>query len=440
MYNLIRLLGLLAAAAGILGISLACVTVTSTVSSPPFSMAPVFTPLSPTPVPSVTFSALPGLLLPTSSAAVQSSAPSPTIKAEGKLLRAGKFKVLVLQGDFYQMGRQYGGFLKEDLTRLYPAVVDSYLIGEHKLSLKQIKSWVDPRYALYPDTVKKFIDGTAESSGIEKEKLIILSDLTDLTRITPDGGGCSGIAVWGPYTAGGPLIFGRNFDWWGGYKDFNPYITVTVFNPAGGNSFASVSWAGELLLQTGLNSAGVFLESNDGEISAGAAFRDDIVHPSILAISLLSRSDNLEQLDSLVNSNRIGRAMTLSVADKNKAYAYECTPDTIKSRPGEAEGILVATNHFVEPSWTGLRPPRDDNQTETRRNNLLVLAEKYKGSLTVGTMQQLLDLPIDRGGATQPNTLYQVIAVPGQFKLWIKAPGFSDWTEIDLKPLFTGAR
>jgi len=55
-------------------------------------------------------------------------------------------------------------------------------------------------------------------------------------------------------------------------------------------------------------------------------------------------------------------------------------------------------------------------------------------------MTKVLDTPIDKGGATWTvktyKTTYQVIAIPEQLKLWLKSPGFQDWTEVDLSLLF----
>jgi hypothetical protein len=34
------------------------------------------------------------------------------------------------------------------------------------------------------------------------------------------------------------------------------------------------------------------------------------------------------------------------------------------------------------------------------------------------------------------STIYQVVAVPGELKIWIKTPGYSDWQLVDLNALF----
>jgi hypothetical protein len=104
----------------------------------------------------------------------------------------------------------------------------------------------------------------------------------------------------------------------------------------------------------------------------------------------------------------------------------------------EQDGLLVGTNHFVGPTWN-IAQVDEKVTTDTsmkRRQNLLALGEIYKGSFSPYVMMRVLDTPIDQGGATVEGTIYQVIAVPAQLKLWVKVPGLQDWTIIRLGPLF----
>ena len=57
--------------------------------------------------------------------------------------------------------------------------------------------------------------------------------------------------------------------------------------------------------------------------------------------------------------------------------------------------------------------------------------------MNAGKMMDILDIPMNAGGATWPagekiQTVYQVIAIPGELKLWVKVPGFQNWTGVDL--------
>lgn len=48
----------------------------------------------------------------------------------------------------------------------------------------------------------------------------------------------------------------------------------------------------------------------------------------------------------------------------------------------------------------------------------------------------ILDLPREKGGATpQDKSIYQFVIVPTDLKIWVKALTYSDWTEMDVRPL-----
>ena len=71
-----------------------------------------------------------------------------------------------------------------------------------------------------------------------------------------------------------------------------------------------------------------------------------------------------------------------------------------------------------------------------RSTNLAALAEQEKGSIDAAVIRKILDTPKSEGGATVPHTIFQFVAVPEEKMMWVKAPGYSDWVEIDLNQLF----
>src|SRR4030042_3958746 len=78
----------------------------------------------------------------------------------GKLYKAGSVSFLEFHGAHYQMGRQYGMLLKNDLAALYDLAVATFIdLGFTHNRLKQI---ADSIYAVYPQTYKDIIIGMAE--------------------------------------------------------------------------------------------------------------------------------------------------------------------------------------------------------------------------------------------------------------------------------------
>jgi hypothetical protein len=60
-------------------------------------------------------------------------------------------------------------------------------------------------------------------------------------------------------------------------------------------------------------------------------------------------------------------------------------------------------------------------------------------------MMNILDTPMNKGGATWPEkgkirTIYQIMAIPRDRVIWIKIPGYQDWTAINLQPFFREIR
>jgi hypothetical protein len=51
-------------------------------------------------------------------------------------------------------------------------------------------------------------------------------------------------------------------------------------------------------------------------------------------------------------------------------------------------------------------------------------------------MKEILDKKIDKGGATNSGTIFQIIAVVSDLTVWLKAPGNFDWRKIELSGVF----
>ncbi len=69
-----------------------------------------------------------------------------------------------------------------------------------------------------------------------------------------------------------------------------------------------------------------------------------------------------------------------------------------------------------------------------RRKNLLNQAKAYFGRFDVSTMQNLLAVPIKKGGALVKDTVFQVIMTPKDGMLWARIPGVDNhWQAIDLQ-------
>jgi hypothetical protein len=131
----------------------------------------------------------------------------------GKLYRAGRINVVELIGNYHQMGRQYGMLLRDELTTLYHDAIEEFFLKQQGFTRERLEIIARSFFDLYPQRYKEIIYGMAETSGLGVDRQILLNGIEWFPKINHllfDR--CSGIAAWGPYTSGGPLVFGRNND------------------------------------------------------------------------------------------------------------------------------------------------------------------------------------------------------------------------------------
>jgi hypothetical protein len=152
---------------------------------------------------------------------------------------------------------------------------------------------------------------------------------------------------------------------------------------------------------------------------------------------------NLKQLDAAFNSINPNFAYIINVANEHTAYSYEWSPNAVKKIATDQSGLLVSTNHFVSTEWENIDRNNNEDQTITRRNNLLNLANKNKGKIDVSLMQAILNTSIENGGATsfvsngyELYTGFQVISIPKEQTLWVKIPKIQDWMPLNLGYFF----
>ncbi|MCX5748845.1 MAG: hypothetical protein NTZ10_01175 [Candidatus Saganbacteria bacterium] len=129
----------------------------------------------------------------------------------GKLYKAGAINVVVMKGNFRQMGRQYGALLKSEMNEFYDLAVTKTLIGEKKAPYKELLEMCKEALDRNPYYVKEWVRGMSETSGLGLEKQIIVSEALGAIIMAP-AGSCSGMIAWKDYSRGGSTVAGRNWD------------------------------------------------------------------------------------------------------------------------------------------------------------------------------------------------------------------------------------
>ncbi len=81
----------------------------------------------------------------------------------GQRFSAGDYPVIVLSGTYRQMGRQYGGLMKNELNEEYTFLLDT--LAKRGYTQEEIREYGREIPAFYPQRVKEIFWGMSETSG-----------------------------------------------------------------------------------------------------------------------------------------------------------------------------------------------------------------------------------------------------------------------------------
>jgi hypothetical protein len=344
------------------------------------------------------------------------------------------------------MGRQYGAFLSGDIRRLNRDVQRLYRSHGIAVPGVSLREFSTRSLDLYPVRFKNFARGVAEGAHVP---LAVVAENTEFFEYFaafagPQGdaaaGACSAISAWGPYTRGGTLVMGRDYDFPSFFREFDRSLAVVVLHPTDGSSATALfTWAGSVGAISGFSEHGFVLENNDGS-SYGDPNRSFLTRtPFMVQLpQVLLDQTSLAGLDAAMRSYRGPYPLIWNLATPKAGYVYETTTCEVKRRSGE-DGLAVGVNHFLDPTWP-LLPTRHVagiEHSELRHGNLVALAEASKGEIDVGRMKSIMDTLIEDGGATPRDTnIYRFVAVPQTLQWWIKMPEHLDWVRVDLQRFF----
>jgi hypothetical protein len=331
------------------------------------------------------------------------------------------------------MGRQYGFLMREELQAAYDELSATFSVnGESFIAMLNVGKQL---FAMLPASDQDMLLGIAETSGlgVDKEKILNAIDYYDARSMN-----CTAVAAWGPHTPGGGLVIGRNYDC---QSLSGRHVAVTVLNPGDGRqSTAVIGYAGVVYVSTGMNASGVFAAMNNAILSAGICDANANPYGPVTLQTLLESSTDLGQFAAGMLARRPDQPSIVNAADSKRAASIEWQPAGSVSRRPDADGLVVSTNHFVDPYW-GVRDPLPGAATAftiERRSNLLEACRLNRGGISSNTVMKMLAMPLGEGGAFLPGaTSYQVVAVPEQLKVFVRVPGHQDWVAIELGSLFT---
>lgn len=373
----------------------------------------------------------------------------------GKMYDTGDalIRVLQLQGDWREMGQQYGAFTKDGMTQMWTATVQP--IFDAKLTTEPEALELFGRRPLETSStrMKEFTRGVANAVGWSADKVSLLGQggiMKGYQAQLHSFSGCSSIAAWGSATTDGAMVTARNLDWGELFLTFPLYLTV--FNPTdGSNAFANLGWPGWLWVMTALNDKGVYVDLHDGTSMGGAPVYLDRASFLNAMFDLMAECDNAEAVSRRMNSLRNDVAFIWTVADATPvAFSYECPPFDSRRRNPTGDTLAVV-NTLMLDDW-GIHKRETLSNSIRRYENLTARLAESHGQIDTNKAMDIFDLTLfnkdgtfrEKGGVTKPTkqdadlTDHQIVTKPGDLQVWLKIPLKTEWRHVDLKALFTG--
>lgn len=180
--------------------------------------------------------------------------PGSVGKASRKMLTEGDVHIplVVVRGTPYEMGRQLGVVLKDEIQTFIPAAIAG-ISGELGVSIDDLQD-VWARTAAYADDrVEQEMLGIADGSGVP---LSTLQAAHAVPLLMPYS--CSSIAAWGDATEDGHLYQTRNLDW-NMKVGAHEFPVIVVYVPDQGIPHVVPTFAGIIGAHTGMNVKGIAL-------------------------------------------------------------------------------------------------------------------------------------------------------------------------------------
>jgi len=333
-------------------------------------------------------------------AVVSPSAPRKLLAENGPayLEQIGQARVLHLKGTHYEMGKQHGTLLKDDIVagaKLITNIGSLAWDKDYKTSIREAWNRTSP---FIPEKYKEEIKGMAEATGLTEE------EVQDFT-IFPELFHCSGFAVWGKATADGALLHGRVLDY---MRDagLDKWALVIIQEPDGGNAFVNVGYSGTIGSVTGMNMQHVGI----GEMGGRGEGQWDGMPMSLLVRECLESASTLEDAQRIMSESK-----------RTCEYYYVISDSKANNGRGDAVGVAATPEsiQFIHANEFNERLPRPVEDAvllsaDERYNCLADRVQKMYGKIT-----PQVGLDIMARGVAMKSNMHDALFKPATLEMWV---------------------
>lgn len=380
----------------------------------------------------------------------------------GELYRHETLDLVVLNGSYKEMGRQYGTLLKEKIEWVKDTLVNQYIESE-ALSYDTIMDVVgEPFYKAAPKRFKDLYAGISEITGLDVYEVSAMDQqlsMVLLDRRTVAMAGCTSLFAWGSNTKDGEVYSGRNLDFPRFWRDLMEEAGVfVVMNPIGGDfGYAGVGIAGMLSgFDDSMNSEGLYAEFNNGAGSIGPTMYSNRINVVTWTADLQFEYSEQEEIVLNLNATQANYPCILGTATPERGQYYEISPDSYRAPGAEETDLTARANQFIDSSW-GIPdlPTPGGWYSRTRRESFTSLVQDHAPNVDETVIMDALNTPLfdddgnvndvglsvfDAPGTETPLsevTATQVVTKPAERMMWVRIPTVSGWMEFDLTQYFT---
>ena len=293
----------------------------------------------------------------------------------GSVEQVNGITVLHVEGGAYDMGLQQGVLLREQIKGLWLDYVRGSIVGGRKYTPEYLLACARTMEKHIPAEYIEEMKGIAAGAGVAYEDILVMHTHADTVHYghgwgKPDSkpGECSNFAVWGPATADGALLHGRNLDWStsGGAQK---YPCVIDYHPFKGNRLCLIAWAGAVGSVTGMNEKGItygeMTSSSTDETLDGMPlfiqFRHILQYANTLeeAVEMQKSFDRTTGWNMMIGDGKTPDARALEVSDNHVSLFAADDPREVSPPISEPmKSAIRRTNHYVDPELQKLQAAR----------------------------------------------------------------------------------
>jgi predicted choloylglycine hydrolase len=221
------------------------------------------------------------------------------------------------------------------------------------------KKNLEPIYAKHAPRQLERIKGIAKGAGIDERYVWLLSSSEIVLGINdyelPLACGCTTVAFKPSLVASGHATVARNFDF---VTFIVPYLRVRRNEPAGLLKSMDITAAPLPGTFNGINEAGVFISTNEA-FPVAEGIREAGLPASIIIQEALETARNTQEAIDVFKRLPRGSCNIITIADPlGDIVSLEYTSKEIHEVvPGDGEGFLVATNHYITPQLAAIDLP-----------------------------------------------------------------------------------